>query len=102
MSHCKHFCKLTIYLIKIAGSGVEGEITAQSSNSSPTSVTPVNTTSTPTKEKIGGEYLSPNLNTKNASLVDQNDFDTSNGWENEDNLAIVNNPTKKVNNDLSK
>ena len=89
-------------MIKIAGSGVEGEITAQSSNSSPTSVTPMNTPSTPTKEKIGSEYLSPNLNTTNTSLVDQNDSDTSNGWENEDNLVIMDNSANKVNNDSGK
>ena len=88
---------------KIAGSGVEGEITAQSSNSTPTSVTPVNTPSTPTKEKMGSEYLSSNLNnTKNTSPVDQSDFDTSDGWENEDNLIIVNSSVKKVHDDWGK
>ncbi|GBC08197.1 hypothetical protein RclHR1_07960013 [Rhizophagus clarus] len=80
---------------KIAGSGVEGEITA-SSTSPPTS-TPVNTPSTPTKEKMGSGYLSPNLSTKSA--LDQNGFEISDGWENEDSLITVENSTKKINND---
>ena len=87
---------------KIAGTGVEGEITAQSSTSTPTSLTPVNTPSTPTKEKMGSGYLSPNLSTKNVSLLDQNGFETSDGWENEDNLIVVDNSTKKINNDGGK
>jgi len=57
----------------------------------------VNTPSTPTKEKMGSEYSSPNLNTTNTSLVDQSDHDTSNGWENEDDLVTMDNLTKKVN-----
>ncbi|CAG8582471.1 14725_t:CDS:2 [Funneliformis mosseae] len=72
---------------KIAGSGMEGEITA------PTSVT-VDAPSTPTKDKMGSEHLSPSLSTKNAFLVDQADPDTSNGWENEDHLVTVDNLTK--------
>jgi hypothetical protein len=81
-------------LKKIAGSGVEGEITAQSSISLPTSMSPVNT---PTKEKMGSGYLSPNLSTKNA--LDQNELEMSDGWENEDDLITVENSTKKINND---
>jgi hypothetical protein len=34
--------------------------------------------------------------------VDQNEFDTSDGWENEDNLIIVSSITKKVNDDWGK
>ncbi len=46
---------------------------------------------------MGSEYSSPNLNTTNTSLVDQSDHDTSNGWENEDDLVTMDNLTKKVN-----
>ncbi|CAI2178464.1 8859_t:CDS:10 [Funneliformis geosporum] len=80
---------------KIAGSGVEGEITAQSSSDPPTSVT-IDTPHTLTKNKIGSGHLSPILN---SSLVDQADHDTSNVWENEDHLVTVDNLNMKVNND---
>lgn len=57
----------------------------------------MNTPSTPTKEKMGSGYLSSNLSTKNA--LDQNGFEISDGWENEDDLITVENSTKKINND---
>ncbi|CAG8593593.1 5786_t:CDS:10, partial [Acaulospora morrowiae] len=73
---------------KLAGS-VEGEITAP----------PTNNATTPGKENSpNGHSLSTNSNVKSDANVEQSDQDTSDGWENGDNMFSLDSPIKELNN----